>query len=42
MLSQKLGSGIDDKINKAVQIKETYEILSGFSLTIKKTAVNKN
>jgi len=34
MLFQKLGSRIDDKISKALQIKGTYQILFGFSLTI--------
>jgi hypothetical protein len=36
MLFQKLGSAIDAKILSALQIKGTYQILFGFSLTIKK------
>jgi len=36
MLFQKSGSRIDDKIRPALQIKGTYQILFGFSLTIKK------
>jgi hypothetical protein len=36
MLFQKLGSRIDDKISPALQIKGTYQILFGFSMTIKK------
>jgi hypothetical protein len=38
MLFQKLGSRIDDKISKALQINGTYQILFDFSLTIKKLA----
>jgi len=35
-LFQKLGSPIEEKISRALQIKGTYQILPGFSLTIKK------
>ena len=36
MLFQKLGSTMDDKISGTLQISGTYQILFGFSLTIKK------